>query len=77
VDVRIENRVIEEDEEEEEVAPEVVERLLDGVPLEVQEAWICEDLVFVLQVSSGARVCDREGELADGIGCRGAADTIS
>jgi gamma-tubulin complex component 2 len=23
---------------------------LDGVPLEVQEAWICEDLIFVLQV---------------------------
>lgn len=51
MDVRIENRVIEEDEEEEEVAPEVVERLLDGVPLEIQEAWICEDLIFVLQVS--------------------------
>lgn len=27
-------------------------RLLDEVPLEVQEAWICEDLLFVLQVSS-------------------------
>lgn len=26
-------------------------RLLDEVPLEVQEAWICEDLLFVLQVS--------------------------
>jgi gamma-tubulin complex component 2 len=26
------------------------ERLLDGVPLEVQEAWICEDLLFVMQV---------------------------
>jgi gamma-tubulin complex component 2 len=26
-------------------------RKLDGVPLEVQEAWICEDLIFVLQVS--------------------------
>jgi gamma-tubulin complex component 2 len=26
-------------------------RRLDGVPLEVQEAWICEDLIFVLQVS--------------------------
>jgi gamma-tubulin complex component 2 len=25
-------------------------RRLDGVPLEVQEAWICEDLIFVLQV---------------------------
>lgn len=30
-------------------------RKLDGVPLEVQEAWICEDLIFVLQVSLG---CD-------------------
>lgn len=27
------------------------ERQLDGVPLDVQEAWICEDLMFVLQVS--------------------------
>lgn len=26
-------------------------RLLDKVPIEVQEAWICEDLLFVLQVS--------------------------
>jgi gamma-tubulin complex component 2 len=26
------------------------ERLLDGVPLEIQEAWICEDILFVLQV---------------------------
>jgi gamma-tubulin complex component 2 len=26
------------------------DRKLDGVPLEVQEAWICEDLIFVLQV---------------------------
>ena len=24
-------------------------RRLDEVPLEVQEAWICEDLIFVLQ----------------------------
>lgn len=29
---------------------EVVERLLDDVPLEVQEAWICEELLFALQV---------------------------
>ncbi|KAJ9107800.1 hypothetical protein QFC19_002705 [Naganishia cerealis] len=27
------------------------ERLLDGVPLEVQEAWICEDLGYALQVT--------------------------
>lgn len=36
------------DDEAEETNP----RLLDGVPLEVQEAWICEDLLFVLQVGS-------------------------
>ena len=29
-----------------------VETLLDGVPLEIQEAWVCEDLLFALQVSS-------------------------
>jgi hypothetical protein len=28
--------------------------MLDGVPLEVQEAWICEDLLFVLQVGEYA-----------------------
>ena len=28
-----------------------VERSLEGVPLEIQEAWICEDLLFALQVS--------------------------
>jgi gamma-tubulin complex component 2 len=32
-------------------------RKLDGVPLEVQEAWICEDLIFVLQVSSADESC--------------------
>lgn len=29
----------------------IEERKLDGVPLVVQEAWVCEDLRFVLQVS--------------------------
>jgi len=29
-----------------------VETLLNGVPLEIQEAWVCEDLLFALQVSS-------------------------
>jgi len=29
---------------------QVEERLLDAVPLEIQEAWICEDLMFALQV---------------------------
>ncbi|ODO09771.1 hypothetical protein I350_01988 [Cryptococcus amylolentus CBS 6273] len=32
------------------------ERLLDGVPLEVQEAWICEDLLFVLQGIEGTLI---------------------
>lgn len=50
MDVRVENRIIGEDEEDEIFIPEM-ERLLDGVPLEVQEAWICEDLMYVLQVS--------------------------
>lgn len=34
----------------EDEAEQVEERLLDGVPLEIQEAWICEDLMFALQV---------------------------
>jgi gamma-tubulin complex component 2 len=29
---------------------DAVETLLDGEPLEIQEAWICEDLLFALQV---------------------------
>ncbi|WVQ80641.1 hypothetical protein IAT38_002746 [Cryptococcus sp. DSM 104549] len=36
--------------------PEEDERLLDGVPLEVQEAWICEDLLFVLQGVEGTLI---------------------
>jgi gamma-tubulin complex component 2 len=36
--------------EDEELARER-ERMLGGVPLEIQEAWICEDIMFVLQVS--------------------------
>ena len=32
------------------------ERKLDGVPLVVQEAWICEDLRFVLQVRPGSSI---------------------
>ncbi|EIW70708.1 gamma-tubulin complex component 2 [Tremella mesenterica] len=31
-------------------------RLLDGVPLEIQEAWICEDLMFVLQGVEGTLI---------------------
>ncbi|KAK4689082.1 gamma-tubulin complex component 2, partial [Tremellales sp. Uapishka_1] len=36
-------------------------RLLDGVPLEVQEAWICEDLTFVLQGIEGSLIRYEEG----------------
>ncbi|KIR55675.1 gamma-tubulin complex component 2 [Cryptococcus gattii Ru294] len=36
-------------------------RLLDDVPLEVQEAWICEDLLFVLQGVEGALIRYDEG----------------
>lgn len=43
VNIRLEVR-----EEEDEV--DSVETLLEGVPLEVQEAWVCEDLLFALQV---------------------------
>lgn len=32
------------------------ERKLDGVPREIQEAWICEDLMFVLQGVEGELV---------------------
>jgi hypothetical protein len=33
-----------------------VDRLLDGVPLEVQEAWVCEDLMFALQVRDHSKL---------------------
>ncbi|RSH87478.1 hypothetical protein EHS25_003388 [Saitozyma podzolica] len=36
-------------------------RMLDGVPLEVQEAWICEDLLFVLQGVEGSLIRYDEG----------------
>lgn len=49
---------MEEDEEDLGQAEVVEERLLDGVPLEVQEAFVCEDLLFILQVSAGC-VVDR------------------
>ena len=41
--------------------PVVEERLLDDVPLEIQEAWICEELMFAFQVSITST-----GELEDG-----------
>jgi gamma-tubulin complex component 2 len=34
----------------------IVSRLLDGVSLDVQEAWICEDMMFVLQVRCSCRI---------------------
>ncbi|WVF71552.1 hypothetical protein IAT40_006360 [Kwoniella sp. CBS 6097] len=37
------------------------DRLLDEVPLEVQEAWICEDLLFVLQGVEGTLIRYDEG----------------
>lgn len=37
------------------------ERLLDGVPLEVQEAWVCEDLMFVLQGLEGSLIRYADG----------------
>lgn len=36
-------------------------RLLEGVPLAVQEAWICEDLMFVLQGVEGELIRYAEG----------------
>lgn len=52
VEVLVENRVISADEEADIDEKLEEARLLDGVPLEVQEAWICEDMMFVLQVSA-------------------------
>jgi hypothetical protein len=40
---------VELDDEDDEAVEAV--RLLDDVPLEIQEAWICEELLFALQVS--------------------------
>jgi hypothetical protein len=49
VDVRIINQTVPDDAAD---GPDAVDtRLLDGVSLDVQEAWICEDMMFVLQVS--------------------------
>jgi gamma-tubulin complex component 2 len=39
------------DKVEEDAPADVPGHMLDGVPLDVQEAWVCEDLTFVLQVS--------------------------
>lgn len=51
------------------------ERQLDGVPLEVQEAWICEDLMFVLQVRSlHCKGCDAAMLIRPG--SRGHLDTL-
>lgn len=40
---------VELDDEDDEAVEAI--RLLDDVPLEIQEAWICEELLFALQVS--------------------------
>lgn len=37
------------------------DRLLDGVPLDVQEAWVCEDFMFVLQGVEGSLIRYAEG----------------
>lgn len=47
-DVEVEVQVVHQTEPEGQ--SEEKSRLLDGVSLEVQEAWICEDMMFVLQV---------------------------
>ena len=71
VNLRIELDAGEEEEEEEEEE----ERLLDGVGLDVQEAWLCEDLIYALQVSWVA--CARETYTADGqTGRRGLSVTV-
>ncbi|KAL1411297.1 gamma tubulin complex Spc97/GCP2 subunit Alp4 [Vanrija albida] len=36
--------------------PAAERKLLDGVPLDVQEAWICEDMLFVLQGVEGSLI---------------------
>jgi gamma-tubulin complex component 2 len=52
VEVRVENRVVDLDEEDEVEPHTEVERLLDSAPLEIHEAWVCEDLIkHLLQVS--------------------------
>jgi len=48
-------------------------RKLDGVPLEVQEAWICEDLIFVLQVRLSST---NPGVKLTDAGSRGKPDTV-
>lgn len=51
-------------------------RQLDGVPLEVQEAWICEDLIFVLQVRLFFRYCKTLEPALTETGRRRRADTL-
>ena len=54
VEVRVINQAVLDDAGAEEQP--VVSRLPDGVSLDVQEAWICEDMMFVLQVRSSCRI---------------------
>ena len=51
------------------------ERLLDDVGLDVQEAWLCEDLIYALQVST---VCifQHKWSAECSAGRRGIPDTV-
>lgn len=42
-------------------SPAPPRRLLDGAPLDIQEAWICEDLMFILQGVEGSLIRYAEG----------------
>ncbi|WVQ72425.1 hypothetical protein IAR50_001977 [Cryptococcus sp. DSM 104548] len=61
------------------LAIEEEERLLDGVPLEVQEAWICEDLLFILQGIEGTliRFSETYDHLDEGQRLQGAKWTVN
>lgn len=42
-------------------SPAPSRRLLDGVPLPVQEAWVCEDFMYLLQGVEGSLITYAEG----------------
>ncbi|GMK55329.1 hypothetical protein CspeluHIS016_0203850 [Cutaneotrichosporon spelunceum] len=42
-------------------SPAPMGRLLDGVPLPIQEAWVCEDFMFLLQGVEGSLITYAEG----------------
>lgn len=70
VNIRLE--VDGEEVDEDDIA--MADRLLDDVPLEVQEAWICEELLFALQVS--IVVSTSSAAVAHMSGRRGTTDTV-